>query len=178
MNVPHNTVAFVASVSGAGKTTLMEAVIKRLKAKDLRVGAVKHSNHAARVDRPGSDSWRFGEAGSEVTVLAALGTLTVMRKRRGDELVEVLLEASRDTDIVLVEGFREMNLPKIEVFRSGVSSFLYCRQKDFKDPDLVAVASDIPLDLDVPILDLNDPDSVCDFIMERFIKTSKGKSRD
>jgi molybdopterin-guanine dinucleotide biosynthesis protein B len=73
-----NTVAFVASGSGAGKTSLVEALVPLLKAKGYRVGTVKHSRHDAVMDREGSDSWRFRRAGSDVTVLAAMGQLAIL----------------------------------------------------------------------------------------------------
>ena len=163
-------VAFIAARSGTGKTTLMEAVVTGLKEKGYRVGAVKHSGHDAAIDKEGSDSWRFTRAGADVTVLAAKGQFAVLRASKQPSLEDALLEASSGTDIVLVEGFKEMPVPKIEVYRSGHSKELYCRGEDHRDPNLVAIASDISLDLDVPVLDLNDPDEVCEFIVERIIK--------
>lgn len=163
-----NTVAFVAAVSGTGKTTLIEAVIKFLKAGGCRVAAVKHAGHAVEVDRRGSDSWRFSRAGSDVTVLAAEGTVSVTRTVSTNGFEVAIEEASGDSDIVLVEGYKEMALPKIELYRSDLSPGLYCRSEAYKDPDLIAVASDVPLDVDVPVLDLNDPEKVGEFIVEWF----------
>ena len=169
MSTTVKTVAFIAARAGTGKTTLMEAVIARLKEKGYRVGAVKHAGHEAAVDREGSDSWRFKRAGTHVTVLAAEGQLAVIRSLENPTFEDALTEASAGTDIVLLEGFKEMPVPKIEVYRSGHSEKLYCRGEGEPDPHLVAVASDVSLDLDVPILDLNDPDGVCEFIVKRFI---------
>ncbi len=178
-NVPKpegsKVVAFVAASSGTGKTTLMEALVIRLKEKGYRVGAVKHSGHDAAIDKEGSDSWRFTRAGTDVTVLAAKGQLAVLRTIKQPTLDDALLEASSGTDIVLVEGFKEMPVSKIEVYRSGHSEEIYCRGDKGPDPYLVAVASDISLDLDVPVLNLNDPDEVCEFIVERIIKGRKGE---
>ncbi len=165
-------VAFIAARSGTGKTTLVEALIPRLKGKGYRVGAVKHSGHDAVTDKEGSDSWRFTRAGTDVTVLAAKGQLAVIRPIEQPSLDEALLEASSGTDIVLVEGFKEMCVPKIEIYRSGHSDVLHCRKEKYADPYLVAVASDMPMELDVPVLDLNDPEEVCEFIIEKFLKNS------
>ena len=164
------TVAFVASKSGAGKTTIIESVLNRLNRKGYRVGVIKHAGHDASIDKEGSDSWRFTQAGSVVTVLASMKQLAVLRAVDEPSLENALHEASSGTDIVLVEGFKEMKVPKIEVFRSKVTRELCCRGTGTADPDLVAVASDVPLDVDVPLLDLNDPREVCEFIIERFIK--------
>jgi len=171
MRQESKVVAFIAARSGTGKTTLMEALVTLLKKKGDRVGIVKHSTHEAVVDKEGSDSWRFTRAGTVVTVLAGNGQLAVFRAIEQPSLDDALLEATSGTDIVLVEGFKEVSVPKIEVYRSRHSGELYCRREEYTDPHLVAVASDIPLDVDVPVLDLNDPDEVCEFIVERFIKS-------
>ena len=164
-----NVVAFIAGRSGTGKTTLMEALVTVLKGNGYRVGTVKHSRHEASMDREGSDSWRFTQAGADITVLAAKGQLAVLRNIDQPSLEDALLEASSGTDIVLVEGFKEMNVPKIEVYRSEHSKDLYSQRDKDPDPYLIAVASDTPLEVDIPVLDLNDPDSVCEFIIERFL---------
>lgn len=166
-------VAFIAGRSGTGKTTLIEALVTGLKRYGYRVGTVKHSGHEAAMDREGSDSWRFTKAGADIAVLAARRQLAVLRNMDQPSLDDALLEVSSGTDIVLVEGFKEMDVPKIEVYRSGYSDGLYSRQDQKPDPYLIAVASDTPLDVDVPLLDLNDPDSVCEFIIERIVKGRK-----
>jgi molybdopterin-guanine dinucleotide biosynthesis protein MobB len=163
-------VGFVASVSGTGKTTLIEEVVRLLKKKGYRIGTVKHSGHGADMDKEGSDSWRFTQAGAEITVLAAKGQLSVLKAIEEPSIDHALLEASSGMDIVLVEGFKEMPVPKIEVYRGGFSEGLYSLGDTGTDPYLIAVASDTPLDLDVPVLDLNDPGQVCDFIIEKFLK--------
>jgi molybdopterin-guanine dinucleotide biosynthesis protein B len=61
------------------------------------------------------------------------------------------------------------------LYRSDLSPGLYCRSKIYKDPDLIAVASDVPLEIEVPVLDLNDPEAVGEFIVERFGLKSSGK---
>ena len=168
-----NVVAFIAGRSGTGKTTLMEALVTVLKGNGYRVGTVKHSGHEAAMDREGSDSWRFTQAGADIIVLAAKGQLAVLRNIDQPSLEDALLEASSGTDIVLVEGFKEMNVPKIEVYRSEHSEDLYSRRDKDPDPYLIAVASDTPLDIDVPVLNLNDPEEVYEFLVERIIKGRK-----
>ena len=72
-------------------------------------------------------------------------------------------------DIVLTEGFKKSSLPKIELHRQERSATLLCRGEE-DDPTLVAVASDERLELDVPVLDLNNAEMVADFIESRFLK--------
>ena len=162
-------VAFIADHSGAGKTTLLLAVLKVLKERGFRVGTVKHARHGVQLDRPDTDSWRHAVAGSDVSVIAGPGLLATFRKQADATLEEALEQASEGTDIVLVEGFRDALLPKIEVYRSGHSGKLICEGSLGKDTGVVAVASDVPLEVDVPVLPLNDPVKVCDFIVEHFL---------
>ena len=155
--------AFVAK-SGSGKTTLLEKVISRLKDRGYRVGAIKHDAHRFDIDRPGKDSYRLTAAGADTMVISSPEKLALVKKLAVSTPVEDLLAAFfTDVDIVLVEGFKSSSLPKIEVHRTERSPDLLCRGKEH-DPMLLAVASDEPLDLDVPRLDIDDPDGVTDFI--------------
>lgn len=166
MNV--KAVAFVAK-SGSGKTTLLEKVIPRLKARGYRVGAIKHDAHRFEIDRPGKDSYRLTAAGADTMVISSPEKLALVRKHAASPPVEDLLAALfTDVDIVLAEGFKSSSLPKIEVHRRERSADLLCRGKE-NDPMLLAVASDEPLDLDVPQLDINDPDGIADFIERKFL---------
>jgi molybdopterin-guanine dinucleotide biosynthesis protein MobB len=74
-----------------------------------------------------------------------------------------------DVDIIVTEGFKKSNMPKIEIHRQERSPTLLCRGEEH-DTTLVAVASDEPLELDVPVLDLNNASQVADFVVERFLR--------
>jgi FdhD protein len=166
-------VAFVAP-SGTGKTTLMVRVIAVLARRGRRVGALKHGPEGFEFDRPGKDTHRFSAAGADTTVIASSDKVAMVRRLRGAVPVEELLARHfPEADIVLVEGFKESALPKIEVHRGGVSAGLVCRGA-VNDPALVAVASDAPLDVDVPVLPLGDPSAVADFLERRFLGTGAG----
>jgi molybdopterin-guanine dinucleotide biosynthesis protein MobB len=166
-------VAFVAP-SGTGKTTLMERVIAVMARRGHRVGALKHGPDGFEIDRPGKDTHRFAAAGADTTVIASSEKVAVVRRLREALPVEELLSRHfPDADIVLVEGFKGSALPKIEVHRAGVSVGLACRG-EVNDPALVAVASDGPLDVDVPVLPLGDPSAVADFLERRFLRTTAG----
>jgi molybdopterin-guanine dinucleotide biosynthesis protein MobB len=162
------SVAFVAK-SGSGKTTLLEKVISRLKDRGYKVGAIKHDAHRFDIDQPGKDSHRLTAAGADTMVISSPDKLALVKKHPTSPPVEDLLAAFfTDMDIVLVEGYKTSALPKIEVHRAERSAELLCRGKD-PDPTLLAVASDAPLELDVPRLDINDPDAVTDFIERTFL---------
>ena len=151
--------------SGAGKTTLLERLIPALKRKGLRVGVVKHDAHRFEIDHPGKDSHRLTAAGADTMMITSASMLAVVKRHAASPLIDELLERYfSDMDLVLVEGFRGNFLPKIEVHRKEFHRALICRGERH-DLRLAAVASDEPLDLDVPILDLNDPEAIARFIV-------------
>ena len=150
--------------SGAGKTTLLERLIPALKGKGLRVGVVKHDAHRFDIDHPGKDSHRLTVAGADTMMITSPEKLAMVKRHAASPPIEELLERYfSDMDIVLVEGFRGSSLPKIEVHRKDFRRALICRGER-NDPVLAAVASDEPLDVDVPVLDLNDPGAIAEFI--------------
>ncbi len=166
--LPVAAVSFVAK-SGTGKTTLLEKVIAELKGRHWRVGVIKHDAHHFDIDHPGKDSFRLTAAGADTMLISSPEKLAVVRKHpESPPLAELIRQYFSDVDIVLTEGFKLGDLPKIEVHRQERSSTLLCRG-DHHDPTLIAVASDEPLDLDVPLLDLNLPTAVADFIEQRFL---------
>jgi molybdopterin-guanine dinucleotide biosynthesis protein MobB len=97
-------------------------------------------------------------------VITSASMLAMVKRHAASPAIEELLERYfTDMDLVLVEGFRGSSLPKIEVHRKELRRELICRG-EWNDPGLAAVASDEPLDLDVPVLDLNDPEAIAEFI--------------
>ena len=162
-------VAFVAK-SGTGKTTMLEKVIRELKIRGYRVGAIKHDAHRFDIDKPGKDSHRITAAGTDTMLICSPEKLALVKQHAVAPSVEELLETYfQDVDIVLTEGFKKSSLPKIELHRRERSATLICRGEEY-DPSLIAVASDERLELDVPLLDLNDAEEVAGFIEARFLK--------
>lgn len=162
-------VSFVAK-SGTGKTTLLEKVIPHLKERGYRVGVVKHDAHSFDIDHPGKDSHRLTAAGADTMLISSPEKLALIKKHAvSPPIEEILVKHFGGMDIVLTEGFKKSSLPKIELHRKERSPTLLCRGEIY-DPTLVAVASDEQLELDVELLDLNDPEGVADFIEARFLK--------
>jgi molybdopterin-guanine dinucleotide biosynthesis protein MobB len=167
MTVP--VVSFVAK-SGTGKTTLVEKLIRELKSRGYKVGALKHDAHRFEIDREGKDSWRFTQAGADTTVITSPEKMAMIRRYRVEPAIEETLAACfADVDIVLTEGFKRSSLPKIEIHRRECRRELLCRGEN-RDAALVAVASDEPLTLDVPVLSLDDIAALTDFIETRFLR--------
>lgn len=162
-------VCFV-SKSGTGKTSLLEKVIAGLKERGYKVGVVKHDAHRFDIDHPGKDSYRLTAAGADTMLISSPEKLAMIKKHAASPPIEEILATYfSDVDIVLTEGFKKSSMPKIELHRQERSPTLICRGEE-DDPTLIAVASDQQLKLDVPVLDLNNPDAVTDFVVETFLK--------
>lgn len=162
-------IAFIAR-SGTGKTTLVEALIAELTARGRRVGALKHDAHRFEIDRPGKDSRRFTEAGAEVMVLASADTVAVVKKTAQPEKLDNILQKwFNGLDLVLVEGYKTSDLPKIEIQRAVLAQPLLSRGERH-DPNLVAVVSDVAQDVDVPVLPLAEPALVADWLEARYLR--------
>jgi molybdopterin-guanine dinucleotide biosynthesis protein B/molybdopterin-guanine dinucleotide biosynthesis protein len=161
-------VSFVAK-SGTGKTTLLEKVIAELKRRGWRVGVIKHDAHRFDIDHPGKDSHRLTVAGADTMLICSPEKLALVKQHAAAPPVQVLIQTYfADVDIVVTEGFKKSTLPKIEVHRQERSDSLICRGEEH-DPTLVAVASDAPLQVDVPVLDLNNPVTVAAFVERLFL---------
>jgi molybdopterin-guanine dinucleotide biosynthesis protein B len=158
-----------AGYSGSGKTHLVEQVIPALKLRGLRVSVVKHAHHDFDIDHPGKDSWRHREAGAFEVVVASDRRLALIREfeQPADLSVHHLLAELYDgVDWVLVEGFKNSNLLKIEVWRADAG-----RPARYPDDDfIVAIATDSPERLPQetlrPVLDLNQPDAVAQWLVD------------
>ena len=152
--------------SGTGKTTLLRGLIPLLKRQGLKVGVVKRSHHDFEIDRPGKDSHRLRQAGADETILISPHRLALIVERQPitdptlDEATARL--ASQGLDLILVEGFHEAPIPKIELHRPAMGG----RPRYPDDPWIIAIACDAdprPTP-SIPRLDLNDPRSVARFI--------------
>ena len=165
-------VCFVAK-SGTGKTTLLEKVIAELKGRGWRIGVVKHDAHRFDIDHPGKDSHRLTAAGADTMLISSPEKLALVKQHAAAPPIEELLATYfPDVDIVLTEGFKKSGLPKIEVHRSERSSTLICRGEEH-DPTLLAVASDVELELDVPLFNINDAAGIAAFLENRFLGVKK-----
>ncbi len=152
--------------SGSGKTTLLVAMLKLLRARGLSVSTVKHVHHGFDMDRPGKDSFRHREAGAREVMVSAGGRWVLLHEVVGEEPpLPDLLDRMTDVDLVLVEGYKTRPFPKVEVHRPSLGKAPLW----VADPDVIAVASDAPIDCgDRPNLDLNDPVAVTAWVLGRW----------
>ncbi|MDX9821963.1 MAG: molybdopterin-guanine dinucleotide biosynthesis protein B [Syntrophales bacterium] len=161
----------VVGRSNAGKTTLIERLIAELLRRGYRVGTIKHNRHGFEIDHEGKDSWRHRKAGAAVTVIASPAQIAVVEDAERDYGIAELAERYiRGVDLVISEGFKKNNLPKIEVWRPSEHQEFLCEAKD----NLIAIASDQPVERGVPRFALDDIPGITDLIEKRILK--KGSS--
>jgi molybdopterin-guanine dinucleotide biosynthesis protein B len=157
-------VSFIGK-SNSGKTTLLEKVISELNSRKYRIATIKHTAEEATLDTPGKDTWRHLRAGSKATAIGSDKRIVlikpVKRKSTVEEMARLLGE---DYDIIITEGFKKGPYPKIEVHRSEVGPLLTGIK------NLIAIATNEPLDTDVRQFSIDDPTSIADFIEEEYIK--------
>ena len=152
---------FIGS-SGSGKTMLVTRILPLLRGHDLRVSAVKHAHHGFDIDKPGKDSFRYREAGAEEVMLVADGRWALLREEPEEMSLAALVGRMAPVDLVLVEGFKLAQIPKIEVYRPSLGKAAFFHD----DPGIVAVACDEDIETDGRVvLPLNDPEQVVDFIL-------------
>lgn len=152
-----------AGFSGSGKTTLIEKVIPELVAAGLRVSLVKHAHHEFDVDKPGKDSYRHRHAGAAEVLVSSSRRWALMHELRGapEPALQEQLKHLSPCDVVIVEGFKREEIPKVEVHRKGADAELLYPH----DRNIVAIATDEKLDTVLPQIDLDDAPAVARFIV-------------
>lgn len=154
-----------AARSGTGKTTLLIRLIPLLRAHGLEIGMIKHAHHQFDIDHPGKDSFELRRAGARQTLIASDSRQALITETAevSDPSLSSLV-ASLDpnlVDLILVEGFRHERFPKIELHRAQLGKPLLSAS----DPSIIAVASDAAVATPLPLLPLNNPDAVAEFIL-------------
>ncbi len=163
-----------AAYSGTGKTTLLRKIIPLLVKKGIRVGMVKHTHHNIDVDHPGKDSYELRKSGTAQIVLASpkRTTLIVEHAEREDSELHLALDLLQtdSLDLVLVEGFKHEDIPKIELHRKEMERpFIYP-----KDPNIIAIVVNEDCKLNyaehLTRLNFDQPETVADFIETKILK--------
>lgn len=158
---------FCAFGSGIGKTTLLTSLIPELVAAGLRVSVIKHAHHTFDIDQPGKDSYRLRKAGAVQMLLGS--------KKRWALMTELANSAEEPTldeflqhidgslvDLILVEGFKNAAIPKIEVYRPSLNKPLLAET----DAHIIAIASDGAVNSHLPVLDLNNSQAIAQFLLQ------------
>ena len=147
--------------SGVGKTTVLERVLREIKRRGYKVGTVKHDAHGFDIDRPGKDSWRHAQAGSDVVVISGPKKLALVRRLDAEMPLDEVLSLLNDLDLVITEGYKRGDEPKVEVTRRERGTELLCDADE-----LIAIMTDYEVDMPVPQFALEDAVGLVDLLEE------------
>lgn len=153
----------IVGYKNSGKTTMVERLVAVFTERGFAVSTVKHAHHAMDVDQPGRDSYRHREAGAREVLVSSGSRWALMHELSGapEPSLDELLSRLTAVDLVLVEGFKTGRHRKVEVHRAAAGQRLLATT----DRTIEAVATDVAdLEIDRPVLPLNAPDAVADFI--------------
>lgn len=153
----------ITGYSGSGKTTLLEKLLPELNRLGLRVAVIKHSHHDAQVDKEGKDSWRMKEAGASQVIMACDQRWALMTETAEPVSLAYLAQQFDRTltDLVLVEGFKHEPIRKILLHRQAMLKPL-----NEWDENVIALATDYPLNTSLPLLDINQVQQIAAFIYQ------------
>lgn len=149
-----------AAYSGTGKTTLIEKLILELKAQGYRIAVLKHDAHRFEIDKEGKDSWRFAHAGADMTLISSAEKTAIIEQR--PRSFEENLGMIHDVDLILVEGYKQENIPRIGISRKATG-------KGFPHPveQYIAVVTDEDPITGVPVFGLEDITEITEFIKKK-----------
>jgi molybdopterin-guanine dinucleotide biosynthesis protein B len=150
--------------SQTGKTTLIEKLIPVLKDRGYKIGTIKHSHHIFDFDKTGKDSWRHRDAGAETVILASPGKIAMIKNDHAGTL-DSLQHFFADLDLLITEGYKGALKPKIEVVRAARHQEALLAE----DPNLVAIATDVEMAVEVPVFGLEEIDQLADFIENNYL---------
>lgn len=162
-------VSVVSRHSKTGKTTVTCGIIEELKARGYRVASLKHDAHDFEIDKPGKDTWKHSQAGSDIVMISSCKKFAMIEKVNEEYLIDEIVKKidNRNIDIVITEGYKSQDKPKIEVFQREKSGKLI-----FKDDDtLFAVVTDEKLDVDVSQFGFDEMRELVDLIETKFLKS-------
>ncbi|NOR15553.1 MAG: molybdopterin-guanine dinucleotide biosynthesis protein B [Candidatus Aminicenantes bacterium] len=153
----------VVGYANTGKTTLIQKLICELRKRKQTVAVIKHCSQGFELDRPGTDSWRFMQAGSQGVALLSPQKLAVLQTRNSPADAKQIAEAYfNDSDIILIEGGKhEPGIPKIWILREGEEGL-----EEVDREEVVALVSEQDIDIDIPLFHPGQIQGLADFIFE------------
>ena len=151
--------------SGVGKTTVLERVIREVKRRGYRLGTVKHDTHGFDIDRPGKDSWRHAQAGSDSVVISGPRRMALIRQLDEEMPLNEIVKLMGEVDLVITEGYKRSDIPKIEITRLERGTELLCEPEE-----LIAIIADYAVEMPVPQFSLEDAAGVVDLLEQLYLK--------
>jgi len=160
----HPPLLSIVGKSGSGKTTLIEGLIPELREKALKVGTIKHHLHDFDMDHPGKDSWRHKQAGAGIAIISSPHRIGMVMDVDHDYGFDEMLPFFSNADIVISEGYKGRDRPKVEIFRPEVHDSPLC----IGDENLIAMMTDTDMDPGVPCFALGDTKGLTSLLVRHF----------
>lgn len=158
--------SIVGSESGVGKTTVLCEIIGELKQRGYKVATIKHHHRGDfEIDKPGKDTWKHAQAGADVVVISSEVKIAKIEKLEEECSLDDIVKDIKNVDIIITEGYKGENKPKLEVIRKEISEKLYS-----KDEELFCIVTDFSLENKVPQFDFGEIKEIVDLIEEKFLK--------
>jgi molybdopterin-guanine dinucleotide biosynthesis protein B len=164
----HVPVVSVVGKSGVGKTTALERIIREIKRRGYKVGTIKHDTHGFEVDKPGKDSWRHAQAGSDSVVISGPRKMALVRQLDGEMPLDDIIALMGDLDLVITEGYKRGDKPKIEISRQERGTELLCQPEE-----LIGIMADYVIDMPVPQFPLDDAAGLVDLLEDLYLRDSE-----
>lgn len=156
----------VGSQSNIGKTTILCNLIIELKARGYRVGTIKHDVHGFEIDHPGKDTWRHAQAGADIVTISSPNKIAIIEHLKKEYNLDEVISKINNVDIIITEGYKQENKPKLEIFRKEISNKI-CSN----DEELFAIITDVPIDKKVPQFNFSQIKEIVDLIENKFLKS-------
>ena len=156
----------IVGKSNVGKTTLIEKLLGELVKRGYKVSTIKHDVHGFNIDKPGKDTWRHRKAGASSVIISSPNKVAMIKTVEEEWSLDKLIELNKDADLVIIEGFKGSNKPKIEVIRSQLYKDIISKKED-----LIAIASNTEHNIeDVPVYDINNYMGLVNLIENKILK--------
>jgi len=153
----------LAGWSGSGKTTLITNLLPHLTKMNIKVSTLKHAHENFDIDKPRKDSYKHREAGAQEVLISSNKRFALIHEYKNNEIsLNELIKKLSPVDLILVEGWKNENILKIEIFRKNLDKPLLAKN----DKNIIAIATnDISIKINnVKILDLNNYLEIATFI--------------
>ena len=149
----------------SGKTYLAQKLISYFSYKNYQVASIKHAHDNFDIDKPGTDSFKHREAGSNQVIISSSKRWAkiIENNDKNEKNLEELIKEFQDVDIIVVEGFKKENHPKIEILAKGL------KNKNEEANNVIAFVSDELKDTSTPVFKKNDTKNLVDFIIKKIL---------
>ena len=158
----------IGSKSNVGKTTALCHIIKELKSRGYKVATIKHHGHDFDIDHPGKDTWMHADAGADIVAISSPNKIAIIEKVEKEYTLDEVISKIENVDIIITEGYKREEKPKVEVFRKEISKEVFS-----KTEDLIAMITDTYIENNIPQFSFSEIKKLVDLIETKFLKNDR-----